>query len=255
VSEATAKTVGTLYLVPTALCDPFVPTATLPDTVLKIVARLDYFIVENAKSARQFLKTVGTAVPLQALDLRELNEHTPETALQGLLEPLQQGRDAGLLSEAGAPAVADPGANLVAFAHRSGITVEPVVGPSSILLALMASGLNGQAFAFQGYLPADRPGRLKALAELERESAAKSMTQIFIETPYRNDALFADLIATCSPDTRLCVATSITAPDQSIATKAVKDWRKMSVELSRRPTVFLLLAARRIAPHKSVARR
>ena len=237
-----AHPAGTLYLIPTALADPFIPDATLPRTAQALLARLDYFIVENAKSARHFLKTVGTALPLQSLEMRELNEHTAETALQDLLEPIANGRDAGLISEAGAPAVADPGANLVALAHRSGVAVQPVVGPSSILLALMASGLNGQSFAFQGYLPADRPGRLKALAELERESAAKHMTQIFIETPYRNDALFADIMATCAADTIVCVATQLTAPDQSIATRTVGKWRAVRTELGKRPTVFLLLA-------------
>ncbi len=252
--DAIAKKSGTLYLVPTGLNEEFLPDATLPREVLALVARLDYFIVENAKSARQFLKTVGTALPLQALDLRELNEHTPETALHGLLQPLAQGRDAALISEAGAPAVADPGANLVALAHRSGITVAPLIGPSSLLLALMGSGLNGQAFTFLGYLPADRPGRLKALADLERDSAARRVTQIFIETPYRNEALFADLISTCAPGTRVCLASRLTAPDQAIATKTVEEWRNARPELAKRPTVFLLLAEARPPQRKSAPR-
>lgn len=233
---------GTLFLIPTNLSEPIQPDTILPRHVIEITSRLDRFIVENARSARQFLKAVGTALPLQSLHMRELNEHTPATELLGLLQPLLEGKDIGLLSEAGVPAVADPGASLVALAHAYAVPVVPLVGPSSILLALMASGLNGQVFAFHGYLPADRIGRLSALAELERESMRRYMTQIFIETPYRNGALLADILATCSIETKLCLALNLTAPDQFIATKCIGAWREDAPDLKRKPAVFLLLA-------------
>lgn len=233
---------GTLFLIPTNLSEPIQPDAILPRHVIAITSRLDSFIVENARSARQFLKVAGTALPLQSLHMRELNEHTPATELLGLLQPLLEGKDIGLLSEAGVPAVADPGASLVALAHTYAVPVVPLVGPSSILLALMASGLNGQMFAFHGYLPADRVGRLSALADLERESGRRHMTQIFIETPYRNGALLADILATCSIETRLCLALNLTAPDQFIATKCIGAWREDVPDLKHRQAVFLLLA-------------
>jgi 16S rRNA (cytidine1402-2'-O)-methyltransferase len=233
---------GTLFMIPTNLAEPIQPDAILPRHVIEITSRLDNFIVENARTARQFLKAVGIALPLKSLQMRELNEHTPAAELPGLLQPLLEGKDIGLLSEAGVPAVADPGANLVALAHTYAVPVVPLVGPSSILLALMASGLNGQVFAFHGYLPADRMGRLRALADLERESGRRRMTQIFIETPYRNGALLADILATCSIETKLCLALNLTAPDQFIATRCIGAWREEAPDLKRKPAVFLLLA-------------
>lgn len=229
-------------MIPTNLAEPIQPDAILPRHVIEITSRLDNFIVENARTARQFLKAVGIALPLKSLQMRELNEHTPAAELPGLLQPLLEGKDIGLLSEAGVPAVADPGANLVALAHTYAVPVVPLVGPSSILLALMASGLNGQVFAFHGYLPADRMGRLRALADLERESGRRRMTQIFIETPYRNGALLADILATCSIETKLCLALNLTAPDQFIATRCIGAWREEAPDLKRKPAVFLLLA-------------
>ena len=178
-------TSGTLYLIPVPL-GHISPEASLPAPVLAQIRRLSHFVVENAKSARAFLKAAGTEQPLQALQLEELNEHTRPDALDRLLAPLRAGHDLGLLSEAGCPAVADPGANLVALAQNEGIRVAPLIGPSSLLLALMASGLNGQRFAFQGYLPAKDAERAKALREIEIESRKRGQTQIFIETPYRN---------------------------------------------------------------------
>ena len=234
---------GTLYLIPTNLGEPIQTHAILPAGVIEAVSHLEYFIVENAKTARKFLKAVGIKIPLQSLDMRELNEHTPTSELPGLLQPVLHGIDAGLLSEAGAPAVADPGAALVALAHAAGVAVAPLVGPSSLLLALMASGLNGQSFAFHGYLPADREGRIIVIADLERESARRSMTQMCIETPYRNNALLADLLDTCSSETRICIATNLTASDQSIVTRRVAEWRKAIPDINRKPTVFLMLAA------------
>ena len=234
---------GTLYLIPTNLAFPFEPGDILPVQVQKVVSMLDYFIVEHAKTARQFLKQMGTAKPLQELGMGELNEHTAARDLEPLLTPILQGRDGGLLSEAGAPAVADPGAAIVKLAHQSGIKVVPLIGPSSLLLALMASGLNGQRFAFHGYLPADKQARVKAIRELEQESAKRDMTQLFIETPYRNAALLADLVSTCLPGTRLCLATNLTAPDEQVISRDISAWQTAKApDIDRKPTVFLILA-------------
>ncbi|MDR2189499.1 MAG: SAM-dependent methyltransferase [Azonexus sp.] len=233
---------GTLYLIPVPL-GPAAPAACLPADVLAVIRPLRHFVVEQAKSARAFLKAVGTEQPLQALHLEELNEHTPGGDIARLLAPLLAGHDVGLLSEAGCPAVADPGAALVALAQAENIRVAPLVGPSSLLLALMASGLNGQCFAFHGYLPAREIERRKALAELEKESQKRQQTQLFIETPYRNRALFESILATCRPDTRLCLATDLTLPDESVRTRRIRQWQKETPpDLERRPTVFLLLA-------------
>lgn len=232
----------TLYLIPVPL-GACAPEAVLPASVLQIVKPLSHFVVENAKSARAFLKAVGTEQPLQALQLEELNEHTRDSELERLLAPLLAGHDVGLISEAGCPAVADPGANLVALAQQRSIRVVPLVGPSSLLLALMASGLNGQRFAFHGYLPAKDGERQKALRELEAESRKHKQTQLFIETPYRNAQMFATLLAACHPATRLTVATDITLSSESIITRSIAAWKKTPPpEIERRPTVFLLLA-------------
>lgn len=233
----------TLYLIPTNIAQSTPPDGFLPTQVQAIVHRLEDFVVEDAKTARAFLKLCGTALPLQALRLSTLNEHTAARDIDALLAPLKAGRDLGLLSDAGAPAVADPGALLVAAAHREGIAVMPLVGPSSLLLALMASGLNGQRFAFQGYLPQERGARVQAVQALERESAQKGMTQLFIETPYRNQAMLADLLATCKPATRLAVAADLTGVNQFIESRSVQSWRDRPLpDLGKRPTVFLLLA-------------
>jgi 16S rRNA (cytidine1402-2'-O)-methyltransferase len=245
-----SKQPGTLFLIPANISEPIQAEAILPREVIDTVARLEYFIVEDAKSARRFLKAVGTAKPLQELKMRELNEHTPPGAVTELIQPLLQGMDAGLLSEAGAPAVADPGAHLIALAHRMRIPVAPLIGPSSLLLALMASGLNGQAFAFHGYLPANQEGRLRTLRELERESAHRDTTQMFIETPYRNNALLADIMSACNPHTRLCIACNLTAADQLLNTRQIGDWMADLPDLNRRPAVFLLLAPSKKVPHK-----
>jgi len=204
---------------------------------------LTHFVVEQAKTARAFLKAAGTDTPLQELQLEELNEHTRADALDRLLAPLRAGHDVGLLSEAGCPAVADPGANLVALAQQENIRVVPLIGPSSLLLALMASGLNGQRFAFQGYLPAKDADRSKALRDLESESRKRAQTQLFIETPYRNRAMFDAILLACQPGTRLTVATDLTLPGESVLTRTIQQWKKQTPpEIERRPTVFLLLA-------------
>ncbi|MBI4987405.1 MAG: SAM-dependent methyltransferase [Rhodocyclales bacterium] len=233
---------GTLYLIPVSLGESR-PDAILPAEALRIARGLCYFIVENAKSARVELKRIDVAHPIQDIDIRELPREPKQADLDALLAPLAKGESAGLMSEAGAPAVADPGAVLVRTAHTKGIRVAPLVGPSSLLLALMASGLNGQSFAFHGYLPLREPERSKRIAELERESRRKGRTQIFIETPYRNAALFAALLEACRPDTLLCTASELTTEKESITTKRIDAWRAgLPPSIQKRPTVFLLLA-------------
>ncbi|MDP3539713.1 MAG: SAM-dependent methyltransferase [Azonexus sp.] len=233
---------GTLYLIPVPL-GPTPPQDSLPANVLAVVRPLTHFVVEQAKTARAFLKAAGTDMPLQELQMDELNEHTKPEALDRLLAPLREGHDVGLLSEAGCPAVADPGANLVALAQQENIRVVPLIGPSSLLLALMASGLNGQRFAFQGYLPTKEIDRAKTLRDLESESRKRQQTQIFIETPYRNRQMFDSILLSCQPGTRLTVATDLTMPNESVITRTIMQWKKQTPpEIERRPTVFLLLA-------------
>lgn len=241
-----ALQLGTLYLVPTNLAQPVDVNVILPRDVIAIALKLDHYIAENAKTARAFLKSIGTTRPLQEISIQELNKHSDSStqiiAMKDLLAPLLAGHDAGLVSEAGAPAVADPGALVVAAAHALSIQVRPLVGPSSLLLGLMASGLNGQKFAFHGYLPQDKSARVKMIQELERESKRANMTQLFIETPYRNQALFDDLLATLSPATRLSVAANLTGPTEHIRTYTMTQWRAQTHELERSPTLFLFLA-------------
>jgi len=232
---------GTLYLIPTPLGDTALDTA-LPTETQTITRRLTHFIVENAKTARAFLKQIGTTLPLQQLTLSELNEHTPSAALLALLQPLRDGIDCGLLSEAGCPAIADPGAPLVRLAHQHGITVKPLVGPSSIVLALMASGLIGQRFAFHGYLPAKADARLLALKDLENRSARDDAAQVFIETPYRNAAML-ETIAALQPDTLFSVACDLTLASEYLYSDAIgKDGKgiKSLPDLNKRPCVFML---------------
>lgn len=235
---------GALYLVPNGLGDADGNTlaCVLPEPVRAIAARLTYYVGENAKSTRAFLKKAGAITPIQKIEIRELNVNTPAAEIDALLGPITAGRDAGLLSEAGCPAVADPGALLVRRAHERGIRVVPLVGPSSILLALMGSGLNGQSFAFHGYLPVEAGERAKKLRELEQQSRRARQTQIFIETPYRNRAMLDALILACAPTTLVCVAVDLTLPSEQIVTQSVPAWRKQSIELHKRPAIFLMLA-------------
>jgi 16S rRNA (cytidine1402-2'-O)-methyltransferase len=233
---------GTLYLVPAWLLEDTSPADVVPAAVLERIRALDAFVVENAKSARRFLAACGHPKPMREIRMAELNEHTPRSEVAGLLAPLLEGLDLGVLSEAGVPAVADPGAPLVAEAHARGIRVVPLVGPSSVLLALMASGLDGQRFRFVGYLPAESAARRAALAELERQSARNAETQVFIETPYRSDALLADVLAACMPSTRLAVAADLTGKGESIRMDRIEGWRKRHDPIGRRPAIFLLLA-------------
>ncbi len=233
---------GTLFLIPTNLSDTFSPDASLPRDVAAIAMRLDYYIAENAKTARTFLKALGVERPLREISIRELTADDDDMALADMLVPLLGGYDVGLVSEAGAPGIADPGAGIVDLAHRHGIGVMPLVGPSSILLGLMASGLNGQKFAFHGYLPKEKSARILAIRELERESRQRDMTQIFIETPYRNQAMLADLIETLAPTTKLCVASDLTGHDQAIIQQPASAWRKSPHIAPAKPALFLLLA-------------
>lgn len=227
-----------LYAIPTPLGGA--PQPVLSEATLKIVSGLRDFVAENAKSARAFLSAAGCKP--REVSIAELSEHTPLDQVASLLAPLREGRDLGLLSEAGCPAIADPGAALVEAAHREGFRVVPLVGPSSISLALMASGLEGQRFAFCGYLPRDAGERARRIRELESRSRKVNETEIFIETPYRNEALLAALLETCAPSTRLCVAADLTLATESIRVRTIGDWRRAPSELGRRPAVFLLLA-------------
>ncbi|MDB5908902.1 MAG: SAM-dependent methyltransferase [Massilia sp.] len=242
---------GTLYLIPNTLGPTESLSQVIPTHVQALTARLDYFVAENAKTARAFLKLIAIdhtlAKPLQEIEIAELNVNTPPSALPGLLAPLQAGRDAGLVSEAGVPAVADPGADLVRLAHQHGITVKPLVGPSSLLLAVMASGLNGQSFAFNGYLPTDAALRAKRIKELEQRSSREKQTQLLIETPYRNGAMLEALVGTCQPGTLICVATDLSLASESIRTLSAAKWKGLLAagkmpDFHKKPTVFLLLA-------------
>ena len=233
---------GTLHLVPAWLSEDTPPEDVVPATVLARIRALDTFVAENAKSARRYLAACGHPKPMREVSIVELNEHTKPADVPAMLEPLLAGRDVGLLSEAGVPAVADPGALLVAAAHARGIRVAPMVGPSSLLLALEASGLEGQRFRFVGYLPADSAARRTALVELERQSAKYRETQLFIETPYRNDALLADVLQECRASTRLAVAAELTSTREWIRMDRVAGWKEKPSPIGKRPAIFLLLA-------------
>jgi len=235
-------TAGVVWLIPTPLGDT-PPEAVLPAAVLARVRSLRYFIAEEPKSARAFLKSAAHPEPMASLVIERLDEHSREDDAARLLERVRGGEDAGLLSEAGCPALADPGSMVVRLAHREAIRVVPLSGPSSIVLALMASGLETQRFAFHGYLPVREPERGSALQALERRSKQARETQIFIEAPYRNDAMMKAVLASCRPDTWLCVATDLTLPGEVIATRRVAGWRGALPRLDRRPSVFLVLAA------------
>jgi 16S rRNA (cytidine1402-2'-O)-methyltransferase len=246
---------GTLYLIPNTLgpteAAPRALSHILPEQVQDIASKLEYFVAENAKTARAFLKLVGVdhplARPLQDIKISELNVNTPPAALAALLAPLLDGHDAGLVSEAGVPAVADPGADLVRLAHQHGINVRPLVGPSSLLLAVMASGLNGQSFAFNGYLPTDPAQRTKRIQQLEQRSRAEKQTQLLIETPYRNAAMLEALANACQPGTLICVATDLSLPSESVRTLTAAKWKaalaaNKGPDFHKKPTVFLFLA-------------
>lgn len=238
---------GTLYLLPVGLASPGDTPGDwehwLPAATRAKACELEAFVVENAKTARACLKALGHPSPLRELHIEELPAQPDDATIHRLLAPLLAGHDLGLMSEAGCPAVADPGALLVRAAHAHKLRVKPLVGPSALLLALMASGLDGQRFAFHGYLPAREPERSKAIQALEKDSARLHQTQLFIETPYRNGALFQALIQSCRPSSRLCVASDLTLTSETVTTLSIGEWRKSTPpSMEKRPTVFLLLA-------------
>jgi 16S rRNA (cytidine1402-2'-O)-methyltransferase len=232
---------GKLYLIPTPLGD-YAPSQVLPAPVFEIICGLKTFVVEEVRTARRFLSAAGLKGQIEGLDFHELNEHTNPAEVDKLKALFANGNNVGLLSEAGLPAVADPGALLVDLCHREGIEVIPQVGPSSLMLALMASGLNGQSFAFNGYLPVKPEQRKTALRNLEKKSSQLRQSQIFIETPYRNDALLADILATCSGHTKVCIAADITLPTAFIKTRTVEAWKRDIPQIGKRPCVFIILA-------------
>ena len=229
---------GTLYLIPSLLSEE--NAAIIPAHTREILYTLDHFVVENEKTARHFLKAVQYPKPLQDASMHLLNEHTKAEEVNGMLKPLLEGKNIGIISEAGCPAVADPGSDLVRIAHSKNIEIIPLVGPSSLLLALMASGMNGQCFSFAGYLARDRNDRIKAIRELERKVVAKNETQIFIEAPYRNQHLLEDILQSCAPSTLLCLAANLTAASQFVKTKTVAEWKKDIPDIQKKPVVFLL---------------
>lgn len=233
---------GVLYMIPCPISDSTAVYDVVPEANRGVIDSLDYFIVENVRSARRFLSKAGIASKIDELEFVELNEHTVAgAAVEAMVRPIEQGRSAGVISEAGVPGVADPGALVVEACHRRGIRVVPLVGPSSILLAMMASGLNGQSFAFNGYLPVKPPERSKALKALERRAHAEHQSQIFIEAPYRNVKLMEQMLQVCSPDTLLTVACDITSPEELIRTLSIKAWRAEGVpDIAKRPTIFII---------------
>lgn len=232
-----SKMVGTLYLIPTTLgSDQW--QEVIPQYVAHIARDIRHFVVEDVRSARRYLSRLQMPVPISDLHFELLNEHSTSNDVHSLLKPLFEGEAIGLISEAGVPAVADPGASLVALAHKKGIKVVPLTGPSSIIMALMASGFNGQNFAFVGYLPINPKDRAKRIAELEQRSRAENQSQLFIEAPYRNNQLLSALLATLKPETFLHVSCDLTLPSEIILTQSVKEWKKKMPDLHKRPSIF-----------------
>ena len=232
---------GKLYLIPSPLGEND-PSEVIPGPVLKSLEGFRTFVVEEVRTARRYLSRAGLKGRIESLEFHELNEHTDQATIEGYLKLFDDGNDVALISEAGLPAVADPGAQLVALAHRHGIEVVPQVGPSSLMLALMASGLNGQSFAFCGYIPAKTEERRSRLRTLEKVSAQLKQTQIIIETPYRNDSLFSDILYVCNGSTRVCIAADITLPEAFIKTRKISEWKKEKLVIGKRPCVFLILS-------------
>ena len=229
---------GTLYLIPVPLAEE-VAHKTFTPYLVDTVNQIDTYSVENSKTARRFLKEAGLKTPQKDLIVHDYGKHN-RTDLGQFFVELAAGKDVGLMSEAGCPGIADPGADIVAEAHKRGIKVVPLVGPSSILLALMASGFNGQSFAFWGYLPIDKEQRTKRIKDLDLSASRYKQTQIFIETPFRNNQLFEEVLKSCKPNTQVCVASNLTAEDEFIKTQSVYNWRKEEIDLHKQPTIFLL---------------
>jgi len=229
---------GTLYLIPVPLAEE-VAHKTFTPYLVDTINQIDTYIVENSKTARRFLKEAGLKTPQKDLIVHDYGKHNRNDLGQFFAE-LTAGKDVGLMSEAGCPGIADPGADIVAEAHKRGVKVVPLVGPSSILLALMASGFNGQSFAFWGYLPIDKEQRTKRIKDLDLSASRYKQTQIFIETPFRNNQLFEEVLKSCKPNTQVCVACNLTAEDEFIKTQSVYNWRKEEIDLHKKPTIFLL---------------
>ncbi|MFK7780836.1 SAM-dependent methyltransferase [Psychroserpens sp.] len=230
---------GKLYLIPTRLGDN-PPLEVLPISVKKIIETVDDYIVENEKTARRFIKKVNSRKQQSSLNFEVLNKYTQPEEIESFLNTCKMGKPMGLLSEAGCPGIADPGADIVKLAHENNIQVVPLVGPSSIVLALMSSGMNGQSFAFNGYIPIDKSERKAALKKMERISFEKNQTQLFIETPYRNNKIIEDFCSALHPETRVCIACDITLPSEFIKTMTVKEWKHANVDLHKRPAIFII---------------
>lgn len=233
------NTLGKLYLIPVPLGEND-PTEVLPQTISRTIGFIDHYIVENEKTARRFIKAIHPEKVQSTLQISLLNKHTDRTEHSSMIHPCLEGKNVGLMSEAGCPGVADPGAVIVKLAHEKGIQVVPLVGPSSILLAVMASGMNGQSFAFNGYLPIDKSEKKLTLKNFEKLSHDRNQSQLFIETPYRNNKLLEDLLQILQPGTHLCVAVDLTMPTELIKTMRVQDWRKTKVDLHNRPAIFII---------------
>lgn len=228
-----------LYLIPVTLGDTTIERV-LPAYNKEVILGIRHFIVEDIRSARRFLKKVDSSIDIDALTFYPLNKHTPMEAVASYLQPLQKGEPMGVISEAGCPAVADPGADVVAIAQQKGLKVVPLVGPSSILLSVMGSGFNGQSFAFNGYLPIEPPERAKKLKLLEQRVYTEHQTQLFIETPYRNNKMLEDILHNCRPQTKLCIAANVTCEDEYICTRTIKEWKGKLPDLNKIPCIFLL---------------
>lgn len=232
---------GKLFLIPTVIAEN-TQELVIPAAVTDALKQINHFLAEDVRTARRYLSSLKIYESIEPLDFKVLNKDTKEQELKDLFTPVREGKNLGVLSESGCPGIADPGALAVKYAHQHGVEVVPLTGPSSILLALMASGLNGQKFAFHGYLPIDAKESAEVIKSLEKESRAKHQTQVFIETPYRNNQLAGSLLKALHEDTLLCVATDLTGKDQSVQTKPIRHWKKQPPRLAKLPTVFLFLA-------------
>ncbi len=230
---------GTLYLIPTVLAED-TAAAVIPAQVAHCIASLEYFIVENARTARRYIKTMAPDKVIESLQIVVIDKNSSKTEVKKALEPVLKGISAGIISEAGCPGVADPGAEVVKWAHRQQIKVVPLVGPSAILMALMGSGFNGQSFAFHGYIPIEKKDRVQVIRQLEKDMLQRDQTQIFMETPYRNNQLLADLMQQLSPTTRLCIAANISAPNELVKTDIVANWKNKLPDIHKQPAVFLI---------------
>ena len=230
---------ASLFLIPVTLGETEIDRV-LPSYNCEIVSQIKYFIVENIRSARRFLKKMNHSINIDELSFFELNKHTSPDAISSFLNPISDGYSVGVISEAGCPAIADPGADVVAIAQRKNVPIVPLVGPSSILMSLMASGFNGQSFAFHGYLPIDSNERISKLKLLEQRVYTENQTQLFIETPYRNQKLVEDILKTCKPSTKLCIAADITCEGEYIKTKTISEWKKQLPDLNKKPCIFII---------------